>query len=588
MGMKGKWMAALTGVCAASLALGLVACGQANGAAQYEEEQQTVVTDGTVLVVPSGFPTDSFGEDGDVCFAMESGDFYRKDKGAWYSAGIDRYDIADQVLSVTFADGGEGRYRMISSESEKSECKHEGLEEAEVYKIYDPYCVVPGIGVKYCSHCGMGFPVMIAVDPEQHSIDESNFSRCRFCSKLEDGSDGFVVDSSNVGRISEAVEQLQDGDTLYLGNPNVESSPETSPEVLTFTDTTPLDIGANKDITVEVRDNVDVSFTSGDSSSALIVGAGSTLNFTGGEKGEGESGDNIPTVYLDSKTTKSAVSVSGKGAVVNVEGVEINCHNTTKFIDGETGNPSISVSAGGVLNLGKGTVVNAKDDSHDATKPEGVVPYCDAYGIKAKGGNSAVTIDGATINSEGRGSAVLATDGATIEFKSGEVNVTATDSTVGLCLGDEANLEMTGGVINVTGDLTGGIQSTPSRKNCAAAIGESIAYGFGENTIVVTGGVINLAPTKGRAYAFSTIGAGRTTVNLSGNLEIHVNAAEGAQAAAFAISQGSPCGIYDDVVIDGFTAKTNEKANPEDRNFFQWIDDFYFGIGTVIDRRTNK
>lgn len=575
--MKGKWMAALTGVCAASLALGLVACGQANGAAQYEEEQQTVVTDGTVLAVPSGFPTDSFGEDGDVCFAMESGDFYRKDKGAWYSAGIDRYDIADQVLSVTFADGGEGRYRMISSESEKSECKHEGLEEAEVYKIYDPYCVVPGIGVKYCSHCGMGFPVMIAVDPEQHSIDESNFSRCRFCSKLEDGSDGFVVDSSNVGRISEAVEQLQDGDTLYLGNPNVESSPETSPEVLAFTDTTPLDIGANKDITVEVRDNVDVSFTSGDSSSALTVGAGSTLNFTGGENGEGESGDNIPTVYLDSKTTKPAVSVSGKDAVVNVEGVEINCHNTTK-VNGSKGNPSISVSKGGTLNLGEGTFVNEKD-------ADSTIHFYDAYGIKATGNKSVVKIDGATINSEGRGSAVLATDGATIEFVSGEVNVTANDGTVGLCVGNNATLEMSGGVINVTGDLTGGTESSRSQ-NCAAAIGENNWF-EGGSTINVTGGIINLTPTAGRAYAITTQKGSWTTAYLSGSLVIHVNAAEGAQAAAFAIAQAAPCEILDYVVVDGWTAETNVDANPDDRNFFQWRDEQYTGLyGALTDSRT--
>ncbi len=568
--MKRFVIAALSCACAVGFALGLVACGNTDPT-KLESGQTDETLYGSVLFVQSGIPEDRLGEDGDVCLCAESGDFYRKNEGAWHPAPLERYDIEEKILSVTYSDGTKKSYRLTTAEDDTSECDHSGLSEAEPYEIYKPYCVVPEIGVKYCQKCGESFPVILAADGVTHSIDARNFEKCRFCSKLEDGSSGFAVNSSNVENINEVVEQLQDGDTIRLEDPNAEGSPSTSPAAVNFTGEHPLAIGNDKEITVEVK-NVDVSFTSG-TASALSVGNGSTLKFT-----SENSEEDRPTINLDSATSKPAISVSGKGAVVNAEGVEINCHNTKKS-NGDNGNPSISVLNGGELILGKGTVVNEKDDNSS-------IPYCDAYGIKATGNNSVVKIDGATINSEGRGAAVFANQGAEIDFVSGEINVSTTDSSVGLCVGEDGVLEMTGGVINVTGDLTGGKQPTVSRRNCAAAIGESRAD-YGTGYIHVTGGVINLTPTAGRAYAISTEERGWTRAILSGDLVIHVNAAEGAQAAAFAISQGGPCEIFDNVVINGYTAQLNKGAKPEDRNFFQWVDDQYTGqYGGVTDSRT--
>lgn len=155
------------------MGLGFAACtnegGRANeGAAQPAE-------DGSVLVLESGVPEIFFGETGDVCLVADTGELYRKTESGWTAAECESYEIAENRLTVTYADGTVEAYTM--SEGEASECAHDNL--GEPVTVYEPLCVVPGIGVRTCPDCKESFPVILPATGE-HSYEAGGYT-CLVC-----------------------------------------------------------------------------------------------------------------------------------------------------------------------------------------------------------------------------------------------------------------------------------------------------------------------------------------------------------------------------------------------------------------------
>lgn len=551
--MKKILIGALACACMVGFTLGLVACGQAdNGSAELPATGQETVLNGSVLMIPDGFPADSLGEDGDVCFVTENGDFFRKDNGVWSAASIEHYDILESnVLSVTFENGQNGNYKMTTLD-EDSSCNHAGLADAEAQVVYESFCVVPGIGVKYCDECRSSFAVILPADPEHHEIHEGeNFGRCVFCNLLEDGTSGFVVDNSNVG---EALEQLRDGDKLVVN----------SNEKITFNSEMPLNVSDQKNITVDFKDS-EVEFTSENRKSAISVGSGSTLTLTSSTE-HSEDGSGKDKVTLDS-VTSAVVSVSGKDSHLNIEDVVIDCRNSN------TSNvPSISATNGAEVNIDGNTVIyaNKYDD----------LIFAEPYVLKATGKNTVVNINDVTVYADGRVTPFQAANQATLNFNGGEINISSCESAFALSASGGGKLRMTGGTINVVGDLTIGsdpVSSYPSKWDCAIAVGN---YPDEYADIAITGGVINLNPSAGTAIAVATSGG---LIEVSGDAIINVNAEAGAKAYAFAAAwPGDVIALYDDVEV-------NITETDDGRNKWQLIDSYYTNNSSAIgDYRNSK
>ncbi len=149
----------------------LVACGK-----RYDgpiEPQENAVASGKMLTLKSGAPADPVGKEGDVCLVADSGTIYRKTESGWIEADYESYDVRGERFTITYNDGFVGTYDMaVSSEN----CNHKL---GETYTVYEPKCVIPGIGVQYCEECYEAFPVIIPALSDHHSYDMDN--TCSIC-----------------------------------------------------------------------------------------------------------------------------------------------------------------------------------------------------------------------------------------------------------------------------------------------------------------------------------------------------------------------------------------------------------------------
>lgn len=532
-----RWLILATGV----LCVGALTAAAACSTGVPTQPEEPVGATGTVLFLEEGEPDRQLGTGGDVCFVASTGTVYRKVGTKWRETAFEAYSVEGEMLNVTYSDGTVGIYEIAAPQANDgaaTACEHTDF--SELVTIYPAFCVVPGIGVKTCDACHESFVEIIPADPEKHDIDASNFGKCSMCGKLEDGTSGFVVDSSNVENIGAVVEQLQDGDTLHIGGNKEGGDPGTS-EAVQFTAEHSLDIGENKNVTVDVKD-VDVTFTSG-ASSALSVGAGSSVTF----KSE-EGGTEAPTINLNSYSSKPAVSVNGNGAVLNVEGMKINVQNEHKTTDptGSTNFPSaIVVQNGGEANIGGNTVIEVYGQT------ENPVAYKEPHAAKVTGKGSVLNIENTTVNTH-NATAFYAENEGELHFNSGEINVEGGSSCAALSLGSGAGkIVFSGGTINIKGEIKG--THAHGLGNFAAAIG-STEEQCGGAEVIVNGGTINLAPTSGIAIAILGVGdIPRSSAYVGDGVVINMNAT-GSGKAYVGVNDYSKAFciyIYGDTVIKG-------------------------------------
>lgn len=133
-----------------SLGLAFAACGGTDGTSDVGP------MDGTLITVQSGVPADTLGEEGDVCLVAETGELYRKTDGGWMQAEFSDYEMNGSAFTVRYRDGSVGNYALDEGEDE---CEHTF---SKVYTVSEPMCVVPGMGVRYCTKCNRSFPVVIS------------------------------------------------------------------------------------------------------------------------------------------------------------------------------------------------------------------------------------------------------------------------------------------------------------------------------------------------------------------------------------------------------------------------------------------
>ncbi len=481
--MKKVLLGVLACACTVGFTLGLAACGQAgSGTAEPPAIGQETVLDGAVLMIPDGFPADTLGEDGDVCFATENGDFFRKENGAWSLSSIEHYDILENdVLSVTFGNGQSGKYKMTTL-NEGSSCDHAGLAEAETHVVYESFCVVPGIGVKYCDECGSSFAVILPANPEHHSIDEENFGQCRYCGKLESGGSVVVADSSN---FTESLDEVQDGDVLVVDEA-IEMSGET------------LEVDG-KDITIDIAGHdLTLQNTGSDRKDGLSLENGANVTLTD-SKGEGTltlsnagSGNNDIFLYnTDEETTTT----------LTLRDIDIECIYPAGLWNDRAPIYAYAEAGNAVVNVEAGTHIHANS-------PTGRGLSC----IAAQGAE--VNLDGGIFELEasrdgnigGYTCAVEAGDGTNVNLNGGEIDLLGKGGN--LCgiaaVGEGVNITMTGGTINVLSD------DVPSPKLETEIVGIYADIEDYESLhIVMESGTINVATgykkgSEGIGLAFNT------------------------------------------------------------------------------------
>ncbi len=393
--MKKILIGAFACACTVGFTLGLAACGQTdNGSAEHSPVGQETVLNGSVLMIPEGFPADTLGEDGDVCFVTENGDFFRKKNGTWSSASIEHYDILENdVLSITFENGQSGNYQMTTLD-ESSSCDHAGLAEAETQVVYESFCVVPGIGVKYCPSCHTSYAVILPANPEKHDLHDFSYAgetvqKCSFCSYSPDH--GYLYEVEKDSSLTEVFEQAEQNGTVILGDDK------------SVTEEDMLEVGENKDLTLDVNGNTMTVVKENEEAASghqgLTVGKGGSLTITDSTASAEVSGSGV--FIVDYKTVNGnrdshedgdyGLTVEG---TLNVEGVKFQVNNETSdhsvYVDGGT----VNFSDGAEIKMnGKTTASSVEGSTH-------LEDYGFGIGIYIGNGGS-MKIENTTINAEG-------------------------------------------------------------------------------------------------------------------------------------------------------------------------------------------
>lgn len=179
--MKRKFVKILLlGCLAATLTAAVAACGTAgsaeNAKGDFPTDQTKSVGSGRMLTLKGGEPDVSLGEEGDICLVAETGILYLKSAKGWQEAEFESYGVAGNSFTVTYKNGSVGTY-ALNGDTEETTCSHPNL--GEVYTVYAPLCVIPGIGVRYCSDCKVSFPVVLPATGE-HTYAEGGYT-CLDC-----------------------------------------------------------------------------------------------------------------------------------------------------------------------------------------------------------------------------------------------------------------------------------------------------------------------------------------------------------------------------------------------------------------------
>lgn len=318
--------------------------------------------------------------------------------------------------------------------------------------------------------------------------------------------------------LKDALENANDGDVIGLVD-DIVLDDEDAIEVPENTDVV-VDLGG-KDLTINKQTN------SKGSKNNIKVGAGSSFTFTNSS----EDGSFNLDIAAGAGNTAGAdgefpIYAKGEGenrAELNFENVKVNVSDDNYY--------DIVVMADDAdVNLSAGTVFNIEND--------------DYYAAGIYGSNGAhITVDGAQINGEGNVTPfVVGTYGkedSYLDFVDGEINLNnASGRMFAVQLNAGGHFNMTGGTINITGDLTSytGVENSVAvGADNRSANGDTIAeqWACADTSIEITGGTINLAPSKGTAYGI-VLWPGNPTAVIGGNAVINCNAEN--QAFAYAIT----------------------------------------------------
>ncbi len=310
---------------------------------------------------------------------------------------------------------------------------------------------------------------------------------------------------------------------------------------LTLDGSAPLAVGA--DLTIDVGEN-NLTVKSQGTNAGIQVEAGKNLTIKGAENGK---------VSLDSASSKPAISVKGSDATLDIQGADVSVKNTN------SGNsPAIVAEKGASVNIGGGSKITVEGQGRNSA-------YKEPQFAKVTGNNSTINIDDEnTVIDLDNATGIYAENNGTINFKNGTLNMTGGSCCVGLGLGAGAgNIVFSGGTINITGEITGKHAAGEGLENVAIAIGSTQEECNGAE-VIVSGGVINLAPTAGIAIAFGGAGAdGRSEVHAGGGVKINLNAVQDGKAYAASSTQGDPglvIYLYNDTYITGEDEVQNFKV----------------------------
>ena len=509
-----RWMIFATGL----LCVGALAAAAACGADPQTPSEDSVGVTGSVLFLQDGTPDRKLGNSGDVCFVTSTGMVYRKDGAEWLQTEFDEYTVEGERLSVTYADGTFGTYEIAAPQADDeaaTPCEHTDL--GDPVTIYPALCVVPGIGVQTCSDCHESFVEILPADPANHEFNADNYGRCDICDHVESGVVGYEAKGSDELKELFSEEKLEDGDTVVLqGGAQITAADQ-------------LGIDEDKNITLDVHGNqFDFQKDSNNLENAkenIVVGAGGSLTIT--DTSENHSGSFDITVteaggnYIDTGKVQNGRPVYARGAVsilaqgtaenraqLNFENVDVNINDVNYM--------NLVINAiNADVNLGEGTKFNVSGTSYTGA-------------IYASAG-TVVTIDGAEINTKGDVTPFVVGsfgEAATLNFENGAINMDSpSDRMFGIQVNGGGHVNMTGGKINITGDL----RSKINGGDVAVAIGvdnrdyadwidpKNTDLGYKwicvESSINITGGTINLAPSYGTAYGI---------VSWPGNADINI------------------------------------------------------------------
>ena len=498
-----------------TLCLGLTLAGVActGGGATNEVPAEDV--SGVVHFLERGEPTDSLGETGDACLVATSGEFFRKTENGWKYEDLTSYAVNDGVLNVSFKSGENENYSLIDEGTTEVGHVHTY---GDTYTIYEAKCIIPGIAVKYCTTCKYAFPVVLAVQPGHHDIDEDNYGKCKVCGKLQDGTKGFEVkpqgteENAKISetQLSDVFNKAVDGDTIIMqGETEISADSQ-----LSFSD---------KGLTIDVRGH-DFTLKKDDCTegapSNITVGAGGSLTITDSSSdNSGSLSFEIPLGGGNGGGTSRCLEAIGEvdnRAQLEFKDIKVNINdnNMTNIV---------MVTANADVVFGEDTVFNING-------------VAQTIGIYANT-NSNLTIDGAQINAEGDVVPFIVgghEQGATLTLKSGEINLKdAGDSMFAVQVNGGGNFIMEGGKIEISGDMSAKIEDST---DCSIAIGIENRYSNGtiyQSQVNLMGGEIVLAPTKGTAMGI-VAWPGMSEIHLA--CKITCNATEEAFAFAMTIS----------------------------------------------------
>ncbi len=452
---------------------------------------------------------------------------------------------------VTLASGDTTLFTGLEIEMDSEPVKNKELSTAvSEWKNLAAEAAVPDISVS------IGLPVtadntyMVDEDgnPRQCSLTIGVYAVQQNGHDTTHGNVHLISQSTDLGSLLETV---QNGDTLAL-NGNVE-----------ITEEAPLSIPENKDLAMDVQSHT-LSVVSG-TKSGISIPKGSSLTLKGAEKEESGTSD----VVLNSKTTnKAAVEVTGDGSELNLENVEIKCENDNTSTTGSIPKASIEVSNKANVSF-NGSVIDVRDEN------ETITDFKNPQAINATGAGTTVSIEETTVNIEGTAVALSVADSAQMDIENSEINIiNGGGSCPALMVDGGGEINSVNNTFNVTGDVRGTNGYNGNYPNAVAVIGDypdNDMYGI----VNIYGGVINLNPTSGRAYAVATSQGNQTRVFVGGGLIINVNAEAGAFAAAFAIGQQSPVGYYS----DPGELTVNLTETDDDRNVEIWRDSLWYNAG---------
>lgn len=416
----------------------------------------------------------------------------------------------------------------------------------------DPEQAIPDITVR------IGLPT----DAKQLLDDEGNAPSCKLSIGLyavqrngNDTTHSNVYMLTNESNFGDVLENVQDGDVVALGSDLVVSSDN------------PLDIN-NKSLELAVQNNT-LTIESSSTTEGLSVSGTSSLTVNGSNS---ETGD---IIVHNKAGGKGAIDVTGKNAEVNLNNANVIVANDNA--SSSSMNTAIKAESGAQVNLSGSTITINDNTDTDSD-------YKKAYGIGATGSRTHVTLDETTVNVDGSAIALYSDNNATMDIVGCEINmVNGGGTVVGIVAGTEGTINSINTMVNITGELSGKFPDGYSSdyKNVVAAYGCLLGGDFPApySVINIYGGVINLEPTSGVAFAIATMSLSNyITVYIGGGLVINVNAGEGAQAAAFAIGQQAGIGYYDaegELIV-------NLTTQPDNRNIEIWKDSALYNGGLGV------